>query len=703
MSKAQEIQIEKLFIDDSAYSKTFTDIFVTSATSIERSFQTLIILIDYPRVPYGNPGVSDAMVRHATKVFEASRHATPELVLESVLESLNIFLPEVLPRKSKEWLESLNLLIAISDRGQIHFSQVGRVRAFLIQENTISLVSEKQETVNPLKIFSHITSGLLDPGHAMVFTTLPLIDYIAEEKIKRLLAEFPPQVVVRQIERILSQVPPQVTFAAVLIKFTTELDELASKPVVTTPRTLPVGIEAAPAEQPVMLDAIENEPMPYRMRTRRRGNAGNMLTSALGGFGTSLGYYLLLLYRVIGALIMFIVRTIRTAVVGTDRRKEEDHFIRVTQQAVSNAWQKFSRLPRAKKISFVIVLIVSFVLIHTLVIRSQEQQVKKIANLFNETLLTVSERKKAAENSLVYKNEKEAEKIYLEIRGLLAGISPLNKEQEEQLASYRDENERNVNKILHINYISSPLTYADLQSVSEGILGIASTRDGGIIAHTKNNLYRIKEGKAEFITKTPGTVRFAPHDGDTLYLIGDGKVAALVASELQPITVASAAKLESADAVALYARNLYALHKGEGAIFKYEGTSTALKKESIWITNPELVARATHLAVDGNIYVTTSDGAIVKLSRGEQQNFSYHEFNPKLGSQTKIYTSKDSNLLYILDRDTKRIIILDKQGNIRDQYTSPRFDDLIDLTVSINEDSLTVLNGKYLFLLAVNK
>jgi hypothetical protein len=49
------------------------------------------------------------------------------------------------------------------------------------------------------------------------------------------------------------------------------------------------------------------------------------------------------------------------------------------------------------------------------------------------------------------------------------------------------------------------------------------------------------------------------------------------------------------------------------------------------------------------------------------------------------------------------VAIIDKTGNIKDQYTSPKFDNLKSFAVDSQEKIIYLLNGSTIYQLAVNK
>jgi len=59
----------------------------------------------------------------------------------------------------------------------------------------------------------------------------------------------------------------------------------------------------------------------------------------------------------------------------------------------------------------------------------------------------------------------------------------------------------------------------------------------------------------------------------------------------------------------------------------------------------------------------------------------------------KIFTSATLPYLYLLEPVQKRIIILDKKGQIVKQFQSQKFDNLLDFAISENGKTIYLLNG----------
>ena len=106
------------------------------------------------------------------------------------------------------------------------------------------------------------------------------------------------------------------------------------------------------------------------------------------------------------------------------------------------------------------------------------------------------------------------------------------------------------------------------------------------------------------------------------------------------------------------------------------------------------MTNAVSLAVDGSIYVLNSAGQILKFYGGElETTFTLDAMDPNLSAATKIYTTDQTQGLYVLDPNNKRVVVLTKDGDIKNQYFSDTFDNLRDISVDETSDKIYLLNG----------
>lgn len=248
--------------------------------------------------------------------------------------------------------------------------------------------------------------------------------------------------------------------------------------------------------------------------------------------------------------------------------------------------------------------------------------------------------------------------------------------------------------------------FFDLNLVKEGAKGER-------MAQTGNNLIILdKEGKRLLgleLEKKSARI-FAGGEnlgGATQIAVWDDKVYVLAEKEISQITYpiphttyhipSNDSWSEIAD-LKTFGGNLYLLDKQKQTIWRYSPTQTGFGTPRSWLATPNpSLADAVSFAVDGSIWVLLERGPtpLVKFTAGRQENFSFTDLEKPLASPTRIYTDKDSQFLYILDKGNYRIAVFDKEGAYHSSYLWAGIADVTDLAVSEE--------NKKIFLLAKNK
>lgn len=106
---------------------------------------------------------------------------------------------------------------------------------------------------------------------------------------------------------------------------------------------------------------------------------------------------------------------------------------------------------------------------------------------------------------------------------------------------------------------------------------------------------------------------------------------------------------------AIYEGNIYALDSR--AIYKYTDALTGGKDKKLWLgglTDSDPV----NIAVDGNVYILSSNGGIVKYFKAKED--SKINLNTKISSPSKLIVDKDSPYLYLADFSNKKVRVFDK-------------------------------------------
>ena len=144
--------------------------------------------------------------------------------------------------------------------------------------------------------------------------------------------------------------------------------------------------------------------------------------------------------------------------------------------------------------------------------------------------------------------------------------------------------------------------------------------------------------------------------------------------------------------------NLYFLNNRTGEIIKYPflGGIDWGSPENWLSSNIEKNIGANSLTIDRSIWVLNNN-SIYRYYTGELMQEIKLNIFPEIKSFSKIFTSPDLSYIYILEPQNQRIVIIDKSGQFIRQLTSKKFDNILDLGVSSDEEYIYILNNLNLY------
>lgn len=155
--------------------------------------------------------------------------------------------------------------------------------------------------------------------------------------------------------------------------------------------------------------------------------------------------------------------------------------------------------------------------------------------------------------------------------------------------------------------------------------------------------------------------------------------------------------------VGAFGSYLYVLDKGNGEIWKYNGTNLLTGAEMgtgvRWITGDAIadLTDGVDLSIDGDIWVGLKNGAIIRLRRGAKEAFNITGA-PKEMKIDRIAVNEDQSAevgrIAILNKDASRVVVLDKNGTYVKQFRWSGFSEAEDLVFVDNATLIVVAGGK---------
>lgn len=115
--------------------------------------------------------------------------------------------------------------------------------------------------------------------------------------------------------------------------------------------------------------------------------------------------------------------------------------------------------------------------------------------------------------------------------------------------------------------------------------------------------------------------------------------------------------------------NIYLLVPEKNQILKFNALAEGYSVGSGWLAADVDISDAVSLAIDGSIYVLKKDGRLLKFERGNLiGDFEIKGLDGPFDNPKAIFTTVDSDYLFVLDAGNRRVVVLRKTGFYHSQY-----------------------------------
>lgn len=156
--------------------------------------------------------------------------------------------------------------------------------------------------------------------------------------------------------------------------------------------------------------------------------------------------------------------------------------------------------------------------------------------------------------------------------------------------------------------------------------------------------------------------------------------------------------------ISAYAGNFYVLDRGTSKVYRYAGVEGGFGSKQDWLTagtEPDLTS-IFNWTIDGSIWFLSETGKVFKFTRGNQDSLSFTGVIPQLSQPTAIYTNEEQKFVYIMERETGRIVVVDKEGNYQAQYFSDKIKEARGLVVSEEVGKIIIATEDKLYSININ-
>jgi len=212
----------------------------------------------------------------------------------------------------------------------------------------------------------------------------------------------------------------------------------------------------------------------------------------------------------------------------------------------------------------------------------------------------------------------------------------------------------------------STVDFQTFAGIGEPLVGLSNTPKG-LVVFSADKMYQLDgDGKIGDKAEVGNNVGAGVFSNDGFVLDG-GKVYVKSFGLEKPKDVADGG---SAFDISVFLGNIYLLDPGQ--IAKYVPVEGGYAKSVDYLNNPEQFSKNSHFVIDGLVWVTNGK-SINKYMRGAKEDFSISGLLDSNGEFGEIYTTADSDNLYVVDVSNSALLVIKKDGVYQKAYQSGEF------------------------------
>lgn len=711
---------DSLVISDPERSRSTCNIFVAHVDDAERErLGRLFVVTEIAPAHPDNQRLIHTLQETVSSAYYSISDRGIETSFEQALAETNARLQDFLRGDHRPWLQGFSTFIGILKDTNFVFTHVGAIQAFLIRGNRIVDLLHSTGTeaaLNPLKIFSSVVTGQLEPGDSLLVATTSLLDYFSQEKLRRTITSSSPAEAAAYFDQLLRDNPANTAFAAFILQL-----QSAALPAVRSVAAPTDSALSGSASMPgaSMDKLIERErstrelltPSLWRslqvlFRSGARRAEDSLRTRVLhkparrrvSGWREQeerpqslLITGLLSLWRLFVRLLKFLLMLLVAGLSSLRRLvfKPAPSNVQPARDRMATTVRSIQRLTRRQQLVLGGVAVLLLLLSQGLIMAARpntprvgKQERSDIVRSVNDTVDRISA-------MLTYGDEQGARKLIGEADDLITKLPAKRKGDRQEVESLKAKLVVPKEKTQHIVRPSFEMQ-ADLTALDLSPVQIALVGNFLLVAGQTGKVADVTSaGKpADFgAPEQSVTVVDALSDDRTLLLRTSNGLLRFTPStkvfEATTITLP-----EKPGAWAIFQQRLYAVDATGGQILRYTRAGKGYATGTPWLKDQTVaLSDVTGLAVDGSVFVLQKDGTLLELVQGSKRAFTLDPVDPPLAETARLWTDANSQRLYILATASKRLLSFDKNGKLEAQFIDDRFGNALGF--AINEKTQT--------------
>lgn len=583
------------------------------------------------------------------KEYFGKPHRSAEESFEASLRKANLALAELVRHGATSWAGKINFAGGAIERNNLHFSCLGNASIFLIRGGEIAEISdeleeEKDAESHPLKTFSNTSSGKLEIGDKLIFTTHELTDIFSREELRQNASHFSREEFPGFLEISLRANSELAGTIIVDLADSVEMKPMIVEAPVIGKETVK-KIDSFVGTQEIVGEELYGRDLEHTLQKE----------GLISHESPRKNIFLNLLEKVKG---------ISYPILRFARKINFRHFfVKIsswTRQLLSKIKLVFSFLLRKmKKINW-----------------KEKGMLAKIAA--GIAVLAIVSYVAVA----FVKNRNEQKRLAAETAVQLTEPAPVSQNIE-------DVNVKNIEAIEEVASFNQPTS---TMSILGNFLYVIPEKSRSVLKVDPGSK-SVEETKANLAV---GNFKFAaamPHLSSLFFLTEDNKIVSFtpINRNFQENGISLPGNFKAAD-MKTYLTYLYFLDPGANQIYRYPRAEGGFGEMQSWLRSGSDVKSAKSFAINDDLFAASSSDITAFLQGKTDDNLNFEKPNVPLAID-KIFSEPNMEGIYALDNKNHRIVKYSKDGKILSQYWNADISGIRDFSVDEKNKTIFLLKA----------
>lgn len=635
----------------------------------------------------------------------------------------------------------VNAIVGVVQQGKISFAYHGEPTALVYYQGkqgyqTLPVIDPSEQPADD-QLFSALMEGEIQVGDYFFVTTPHVSEYLSDDRLEKIITSRPTEQSASHLQKVLTNLRSEESFGGIIFHLVTKdqlpktgkmpahlkqgsadsLDKLISGQQETEETLYPPMLNKAASAISRYVKKEKQEPTQKKtkskLRTRIKATSkpsgetnfreripSEPKESFLNTLLIEFGKVLVIAAKFLGVVLQRTLLMLRDGLVIlvvliTNKGGQRQVILNKIREYVTRKQTSFGSMPMTSKVLLVATITFATIFIGSIIfLRIKEAADARVAE-YNTLVQGIVDKTDAAEASLIYGDDEKAFTLLKEAEELIAQLPTRRDPEVEQAETLATNVEEALMKLRKIETVT-PTVLTNISSTFPGAqVADLELLDDTLVVFGPNdsNHYLVDADTGSIEQREHGALpsllaASTPKENDfSLFITQNGLLGQL--DDDGNLASKNISFINDSPAISdlfVYNRRVYSLDQAGEQIFRHNPIASGYDRGSAWIESKQSsLTDAVSLAIDGDIFVLTSRGQIVKFQAGEEVDFSLRGLDPALTQPTEIWTYNDTQNIYILEPENKRIVIANKDGQLIRQLTAKEWQ--FPTSMVINEDA----------------